>query len=155
MINLDWFSPFQNSIYSTGAIYAVICNLPCELRFKPQNIITLALLPGPKEVKLHHINHYLAPLVDQLLELWNGIEITTNESPINTKEIKCAVICYSCDIPVARKLCGQISARIACFQCEKHAQFDARHQPNFGRFVDMDDWFVEHDVDEIKINAYA
>ncbi|CAG8823258.1 11491_t:CDS:2, partial [Racocetra fulgida] len=49
MINLDWFSSFQNSIYSTGAIYAVICNLPCELRFKPQNIITLALLPGPKE----------------------------------------------------------------------------------------------------------
>ena len=28
MINLDWFSPFQNSAYSTGAIYAVICNLP-------------------------------------------------------------------------------------------------------------------------------
>ena len=35
MINLDWFSPFQNSAYSTGAIYAVICNLPRELRFKP------------------------------------------------------------------------------------------------------------------------
>ena len=155
MINLDWFSPFQNSIYSTGAIYAVICNLPRELRFKPQNIITLALLPGPKEVKLHHINHYLAPLVDQLLELWNGIEITTNESPMDTKKIKCAVICYSCDIPAARKLCGQISARIACFQCEKHAQFDARHQPNFGGFVDMNNWFVECDVDEIKINAHA
>ncbi|CAG8821839.1 27744_t:CDS:2, partial [Dentiscutata erythropus] len=28
MINLDWFSPFQNLVYSTGAIYAVICNLP-------------------------------------------------------------------------------------------------------------------------------
>ncbi|CAG8742712.1 4295_t:CDS:1, partial [Cetraspora pellucida] len=58
MINLDWFSSFQNSIYSTGAIYAVICNLPCELRFKPQNIITLRA----KEVKLHYINHYLVPL---------------------------------------------------------------------------------------------
>ena len=69
MINLNWFSPFQNSVYSTDAIYAVICNLPRELRFKPQNIITLALLPGPKEVKTHHINHYFAPLVDQLLEL--------------------------------------------------------------------------------------
>ena len=64
MINLDWFSPFQNSVYSTGAIYAVICNLPRELRFKPQNIITLALLPGSKEVKIHYINHYLASLVD-------------------------------------------------------------------------------------------
>jgi len=153
MINLDWFSPFKNSVYSTGAIYAVICNLPRELRFKPQNIITLALLPGPKEVKSHHINHYLAPLVDQLLELWNGVEIPTNESP-NGKKNKCAVIYYSCDIPAARKLCGQISARIACFQCEKHAQFDARHQPNFGGFSDMDDWFVERDIEKIKKDAY-
>src|SRR5260363_369415 len=153
MINLDWFSPFQKSIYSTGAIYAVICNLPRELRFKPQNILTLALLPGPKEVKSHHINHYLSPLVNQLSELWNGVEIPTNESPMG-KKIKCAVICYSCDIPAARKLCGQISARIACFQCEKHAQFDARHQSNFGGFSDMDNWFVERDVEKIKKDAY-
>src|SRR5260363_223819 len=92
MINLDWFSPFQNSIYSTGAIYAVICNLPCELRYKPQNILTLPLLLGPKKVKSHHINHYLSPLVNQLSELWNGVEIPTNESPMG-KKIKCAVIC--------------------------------------------------------------
>ncbi|CAG8720528.1 11588_t:CDS:1, partial [Scutellospora calospora] len=28
MINLDWFQLFNNSQYSVGAIYAVICNLP-------------------------------------------------------------------------------------------------------------------------------
>ncbi|CAG8716698.1 5663_t:CDS:2, partial [Ambispora leptoticha] len=53
-----------------------------------------------------------------------------------------------------RKLCRQISARIACFQYEKHAQFDARHQPNFGRFLDMEDWFVERDIEKIKKDAY-
>ena len=28
MVNLDWFQPFESSIYSCGAIYRVICNLP-------------------------------------------------------------------------------------------------------------------------------
>src|SRR5271167_318997 len=75
MINLDWFQPFKLSVYSCGAIYGVICNLPREVRFKKKNILTLGLLPGPKEVEKHKINHYLAPIVDELLEFWNGIEI--------------------------------------------------------------------------------
>ena len=53
MINLDWFQPFDSASYSTGTIYGVICNLPCEVRFKKKNMLILALLPGPNEVKLH------------------------------------------------------------------------------------------------------
>ena len=34
MINLDWFQPFESSVYSSGVIYGVICNLPHEVRFK-------------------------------------------------------------------------------------------------------------------------
>src|SRR6058998_501043 len=60
MINLDWFQPFDSASYSTGAIYGVICNLPREVRFKKENMLILVLLPGPNEVKLHKINHYLA-----------------------------------------------------------------------------------------------
>ena len=75
MINLDWFQPFDTSVYSCGAIYGVVCNLPREIRFKKENILTLGLLPGPNEVKLHKINHYLSPIVDELLEFWNGVEI--------------------------------------------------------------------------------
>src|SRR6266496_1730425 len=82
MINLDWFQPFESSVYSCGAIYGVICNLPREIRFKKENMLTLGLLPGPNEVKLHKINHYLFPIVDELLEFWNGIEIPTAEKII-------------------------------------------------------------------------
>jgi len=66
MINLDWFQPFESSVYSSGVIYGVICNLPREVRFKRENILYLGLLPEPKEVKLHMINHYLSPIVDEL-----------------------------------------------------------------------------------------
>ena len=72
MINLDWFQPFDSSQYSVRAIYTIICNLSRNEQFKPSNILTLALIPGPNEPKLHQLNHYLAPLIDQLVDLWNG-----------------------------------------------------------------------------------
>ncbi|PKB99614.1 hypothetical protein RhiirA5_383060 [Rhizophagus irregularis] len=50
MINLDWFQPFESSAYSCGAIYGVVCNLPREIRFKKENMLTLGLLPGPNEI---------------------------------------------------------------------------------------------------------
>ena len=34
--------------------------------FKPHNILTLAVLPGPKEPSKHEINNYLYPIVNQL-----------------------------------------------------------------------------------------
>ena len=82
MINLDWFQPFDSASYSTGAIYGVICNLPRDIRFKKENMLVLSILPGPNEVKLHKINHYLAPIVDELLEFWDGIDLPiTNKYP--------------------------------------------------------------------------
>ena len=63
LFNLDWFQPFTYTQHSTGAIYASIYNLPKSERNKPENIIYLGFLPGPKEVGLERINHYLAPIV--------------------------------------------------------------------------------------------
>ena len=67
MLNMDWFQPFINSLYSVGVIYAAICNLPRPERFKLENILTLAVIPGPNEPKLHEINNYLYPVVNQLI----------------------------------------------------------------------------------------
>jgi Transposase family tnp2 len=153
MLNLDWFQPFDNSQYSVGVMYGVICNLPRSERFKTSNIITLAVIPGPNEPKLHQLNHYLAPIIDQLIELWGGIELSATYENSNGRSIRAAVICCACDIPAARKLCGHISARIACHRCEKVANFDIRNQPNFGGFDDMEQWFVKRNVDEVRNNA--
>ncbi|GBC46304.2 uncharacterized protein LOC114460739 [Rhizophagus irregularis DAOM 181602=DAOM 197198] len=140
MINLNWFQPFE----CCGAIYGVICNLQREIRFKKENMLTLGLLPGPSEVKLHKINHYLALIVDDLLEFWDGIEISAAE-----KNIRLALICCSNDIPAARKLCGHISASVSCYRCYKTANSNGnRNKSNFGGFDDMVDWFVERDLDE-------
>jgi hypothetical protein len=113
------------------------------------------LIPGPNEPKLHQLNHYLAPLVDQLIELWQGVDLAETYEHSNGKRVKGAVICCSCNIPAVRKLCGFISARIACYRCLKHADYDDRNQPNYGGFANMESWFIERNVNEIRNNTFA
>ncbi|CAG8755629.1 7028_t:CDS:2, partial [Rhizophagus irregularis] len=40
--------------------------------YKQVNLLVISFLPGSKEVGLERINHYLAHIVDELLELWKG-----------------------------------------------------------------------------------
>ncbi|GBC02642.1 hypothetical protein RclHR1_04730003 [Rhizophagus clarus] len=100
-----------------------------------------------------YLRHHPYPLVDQLLELWQGIELPKTFEHFSRKSVKRAIICCSCDIPAARKLCGFISARIACYRCYKHANYDDKNQPNYGGFDDMESWFIEKNINEIKNNA--
>jgi hypothetical protein len=86
-----------------------------------------------------------------LNELWEGITISTYEA--TNKNVQAAVICYACDIPAARKLCGHISFRIACHRCEKLATFDSMGQPNFSGFGNMEQWFVTRDIEKIRNDA--
>ena len=121
MINLDWFQPFKSSVYSCGVIYEVICNLLRDVRFKKENILILALLLGPNEVKLHRINHYLTPLIDELLKFWNGVNLPATNNYPTGRNIRMAVICCSNNIPATRKLCRYISALVGCHRCYKKA----------------------------------
>jgi len=65
MLNVDWFQPFQHSLYSVGALYMDLMNLPRSERFKLENVMLVGIIPGPHEPKLT-INSYLQPLVAEL-----------------------------------------------------------------------------------------
>ena len=119
MLNLDWFQPFDGTNHSTGVLYAAICNLPRDIRFKRENLLIISILPGPNEVSLHKINHYLAPMVDELESLWSGMTLNRTYEYREGRQIRAALILVSCDIPAARKICGHISALAACHRCEK------------------------------------
>lgn len=147
MINLDWFQPYKRSVYSVGAIYGVVCSLPREDRFRPENTLLLGLLPGPREVGLHQINHYLAPIVDQFIELMEGVMIPTLESP-SGKKVQAVLIGVASDVPATRKICGYISAQSACHRCQKRAS-----NRNFAGFDDYDEWFRERDPAQHRQDA--
>ena len=144
MLNLDWFQPYDGTVYSIGVIYAAICNLPRDIRFKHENLLTLSLLPGPSEVSLHKINHYLAPIVDELESLWDGITINQTNECKNGKRIRVALILVSCNIPAARKICGHVLALVSCHRCKKKANYE-NQQHNFARMDNFDDWFFMRD----------
>jgi hypothetical protein len=153
MLNLDWFQPFEGTIHSTGAIYAAICNLPRDIRFRRENLLLLGLLPGPNEVSLHKINHYLAPVVNDLISLWAGVTLNSTFEYQKGRNVRAALILVSCDIPAARKICGHISALASCHRCEKKANYENRKH-NFAGMADMDEWFILRDSDQHRQDAY-
>ena len=46
-------------------------NLPQSVRFGRENVILIAIIPGPHEPR--DINPYLEILVDELVNLWTGM----------------------------------------------------------------------------------
>ena len=131
MLNVDWFQPFEHSTYSVGVIYLAILNLPRDVRYKRENIILVGIIRGPAEPPLN-INTYLSPLCDELLLLWDGIELQVSDS----QQLVCAaLLAVSCDLPAGRKVCGFLShaANLGCSRC--YATFsEGFGQQNYARF---------------------
>ena len=77
LINVDWFQPYKHLSYSVGVIYLSWFNLPRSQRYKLNNISLIGVIPGSKEPELT-LNSYIDQLVSDLLEFWNGVELTVN-----------------------------------------------------------------------------
>ena len=121
ILNVDWFQPFTHTQYSIGVIYLTVLNLPRYIRYKQENTILIGIIPGPREPKLT-INTYLRPLVDELLKFWNGVTLPVYTTQgIKDKIVRAALLCISCDLPAAAKVCGYLghSANLSCFKCLK------------------------------------
>ncbi|GET53938.1 hypothetical protein GLOIN_2v1786147 [Rhizophagus irregularis DAOM 181602=DAOM 197198] len=104
------------------------------------------------EVSLHKINHYLAPIIDELKSLWEGVTLNKTYECQEGKRIRAALILVSCDIPAARKICGHISALVSCHRCEKKANYENR-QHNFAGINEMDEWFTCRDLAQHRQDA--
>ena len=105
-------------------------------------------MPGPTEASLHQLNHYLAPIVDQLESFWRGVTLDRTFEHSSGRTIKCAVIACCCDIPAARKLCGHASANVCCHRCLKVAR-----DRNFSGLDDIEEWFIAKDADDHRAAA--
>lgn len=70
-ISFDGFCPFKRRSQTCWPIVAFNYNLPPEERFHLDNIVCLGVIPGPKQMK--DANSFLAPLVEELLELARGV----------------------------------------------------------------------------------
>ena len=139
ILNIDWFQPFKHRQYSVGVIYMVIMNLPRAFRFKRENLLLIGLIPGPNEPS-KTINTYLAPVVRELLVLWQGIPLHCSDQQSDIT-LRCALLCVACDLPAARKTCGFLSytANLGCSRCYSNfgtGVFGVRDYSGFNR----DNW---------------
>lgn len=111
-INIDWFQPYKHVTHSVGAIYASVNNLPRQFRYQMENVLLLAVIPGPREPA--QMSSILTLLVDELKELQLGVHI-------NGTVVKVALGCMASDLPAARKASGftSHSSTFGCSRCLK------------------------------------
>lgn len=109
VLNMDFFNPegmnIRGSRSSCGIISMACANLPLDIRYKPENMYLCGIIAGPKEPSLNAINHYLRPLIDDMVVSWSrGVRISKTASHPYGRLTRSAIIACVCDLPAARKL---------------------------------------------------
>jgi hypothetical protein len=124
-LSVDWFNPLGNrqagKKISVGVISVVCLNIPPEQRYKPENMFLAGIIPGPREPPVDACNHFLTPLVDDLLDFWDpGVFFSATSKYPNGRRVRCALIALVCDLPAARKIAGFAghSANHFCSRCK-------------------------------------
>lgn len=112
----DWIQPFTSSMYSLGFVMAVIANLPRAVRFHRENMILVQAFPGGSEKV--DCQQLLRPFVDDLLELFKGVVISTAKFP-RGRTIRVVLLQCIADAPALRKLLAfvGVTATCGCFKC--------------------------------------
>lgn len=134
-LSVDWFNPHGNKTSgkkkSVGSIAMVLLNLPPSLRYKPENIYLVGVIPGPREPALEEINHFLRPVIDFFLPSWKNRTWFTRTFKHTEGRLSRSVIAVAIsDLPAARKLAGRAgpTANQMCGLCWLHkseiANFD-------------------------------
>ena len=123
LLYLDFFNPFTRAVHSSGVLCMTVLNLPRSVRYQKRWAMLIGIIPGPEEAQ-GHVNSFLKPIVDDLLNLYDGIEIrsvVTQEESFTSRAVLLPVLG---DIPASRKVSQYLSfkANKPCDKCHKTAK---------------------------------
>lgn len=101
-LGIDSFNSYRNiqakkKSSSTG-IYMVCLNLPPDVRYLPENIYLVGVIPGPNKPSLDQMNHSLELLVKELKMFWiPGVRYTRTGCHPNGRLVIAALVPLVCD----------------------------------------------------------
>jgi hypothetical protein len=82
-------------------------NLPVEIRCQAENMYPAGIVPSPTEPHLTDLNHYLRPLIDDMVVVWdNGIRFSKTPKYPDGRNCHGAIAAVVCDLPAAHKAAG-------------------------------------------------
>jgi hypothetical protein len=102
---------------STG-IWLVLLNLPPHLRYLPENVFLVGVIPGPGKPATDDINHYLEVLVIDLLEFWDpGVFFSRTFNHREGKLFQAMLVPVVADMLAARQILGLPGVATAHYFC--------------------------------------
>ncbi|KAG7533210.1 Transposon En/Spm-like [Arabidopsis thaliana x Arabidopsis arenosa] len=124
-LSTDGMNPFsiQNTKYSTWPVLLVNYNMAPTMCMKAENIMLTLLIPGPTAPS-NNIDVYLAPLIDDLKDLWSeGIQVYDSFLKENFT-LKAMLLWSISDYPALGTLAGcKVKGKQACNVCGKDTPF--------------------------------
>jgi hypothetical protein len=110
---LDGVNPFSNQSlsHSTWPVVLLNYNLPPWLVTKRFFLMLALLIPGKESVTSENVDVYLAPLIEELKQLWEGIEaVDASAERVNRKFTLKAILMWCIhDFPAYGLVSGQVT----------------------------------------------
>ena len=106
-ISEDGYQPFKDTNSNTTPVFAEILNLPAPLRQQIPFQIPIALVPGPKEVASKSYFEILKPIVDELQQLYVGVDMPVylpGQDRVESRRVSAVLFLTSFDTPACRKV---------------------------------------------------
>lgn len=151
-LHVDFFNPegmnLRGASTSCGIISMACLNLPSDIRYKPENMYLAGIIPGPKQPSLEHLNHYIRPLINDMVDSWErGINFSKTACYPTGRLARSAIVLAVCDLPAARHLAclAGTSSHFYCSACNCY------HKTTYGR-VDFESWELR---DKDKLREFA
>lgn len=151
-LNVDFFNiegmRIRGASTSCGIISMACLNLPIDIRYKTENMYLAGIVPGPREPHLTELNHYLRPLVDDMLVSWEqSVHISRTALRRTGRTTRSAIIAAVNDLPGARKMVALAHPRshFFCTVCQCY------HNRNLGA-CNYEEW-IKRDVTEMRRRA--
>jgi len=153
-LNIDFFNiegmKVRGASTSCGIISMVCLNLPYDIRYQPENIFVAGIIPGPRQPSTTDLNHYVKPLIDDLVVSWEkGVRYSRTALHPTGRTTRSAIIAAVMDLPAARHT-SQLAGHGSHFYCSACQCF---HLSTMGR-TDHEQW-VLRDAEEMRRAAYG